>query len=403
MIARIKPSSVGGSVYAPSSKSFAHRLLICAALSDGESTVSNVTFSEDILATLDCLKTMGAEYLIDGDKVIIKGIKNICLKESNDFYCRESGSTIRFILPLLLLSDTEQVMHGKGRLMSRPMKVYEDICLSEGLKFEQTDVITIKGKLKNGIYSVPGNISSQFITGLIYALTMCEGESIINIIEPFESSSYVNITLDALKLFGAVIEAEKSTKIVIHGGNKLKAQNITVEGDFSGAAFLDVFNHIGGNVDVKGLNYNSLQGDKIYLDYFKQLDDGTPELDISDCPDLAPVLMTLAVLKNGCILNNTRRLKIKESDRGVVMAEELAKFGADIVLEENRIIINKSELFAPKKILCGHNDHRIVMSLAVISTIYGGEITDAEAVSKSFPEFFDTIKLLNAKVELYAD
>lgn len=402
MKVKINSCTLKGEVYAPTSKSMAHRLLICAALAKGESVISRVTFSEDILATLDCLEAMGAKYSINGDTVTINGIEDFNLSQSKDFFCRESGSTLRFILPLLLLSENEQTLHGKGRLMSRPMTVYEDICKLNNLTFIQNETIKVKGVLKAGEYTVPGNISSQFITGLLFALSVCDGDSKIKILEPFESASYVNMTLSAMDCFGADFETN-GLEIIVHGGKTFQPQTMAVEGDFSGSAFLDVFNYIGGEVNVLGMNEKSLQGDKIYRKYFELLDYGSPNLDISDCPDLAPVLMTLAVIKNGCKLLNTARLKIKESDRGVVMARELAKFGADIEVKENEIVIHKAKLHSPDELLCGHNDHRVVMSLAVISTLYGGEITDAQAVAKSFPNFFDVLTTLNAEVKINAD
>ena len=400
MIAKIKKGIAHGFVHAPTSKSMSHRLLICASLSEGESEILNVTFSEDILATLDCLKTLGAHYSINGSTVKIRGISDFNLQSSKDFYCRESGATLRFILPLLLLSENEQTLHGKGRLMSRPMTVYENICRENNLLFSKGDVIKVKGILKKGEYSVPGNISSQFITGLLFSLSKIDGESKIHILEPFESASYVNMTLQSMRKFGVNVKIEDKMTLVIHGGSNYIPQKINVEGDYSGASFLDFFNYVGGNVKVLGLNENSFQGDKIYRKYFSLIEKGTPNLDISDCPDLAPILMVLSSVKNGCKLLNTYRLKMKESNRGIAMSNELSKFGANIEVFDNEIIVHKSKLYSPVEILNGYNDHRIVMSLSVLLTLFGGSINDAEAVSKSFPGFFNVIKNLGIEVEL---
>lgn len=399
MQVQIEKSQLQGAISAPTSKSMAHRLLICAFLSKGESEISKVTFSADIYATLNCLKKMGADYAIEGDKVKIKGISDISLKIENTFHCGESGSTMRFIIPLLLLSDVKQHITGEGRLMERPQSVYEEICKSQNLLFDFKDKLTVCGKLKAGDYSVKGNISSQFITGLLFALSLLKEDSKIIIKPPFESRSYVNMTLYALKLFGVDIVWENDLTLYIKGGQEYKAHSCQVEGDYSGSVFLDAFNLLGSKVSVTGLNDKSLQGDMIYKKYYNLLNCGTPELDVSDCPDLAPILMTLAACKNGATLTGTRRLKIKESDRGVVMAKELSKFGAVIDVYENKIVIKKAMLHKSDELLCGHNDHRIVMSLAVASSLYGGVISDAEAVNKSFPDFFIKFKALGGKVK----
>ncbi|MGN0468199.1 MAG: 3-phosphoshikimate 1-carboxyvinyltransferase [Acutalibacteraceae bacterium] len=403
MKAKILKSTASGKVSAPTSKSMAHRLLICAALANGKSVISGVTFSQDIYATLDCLQKMGAVYEIKGNSVEIKGTDCPVMTKSEHFFCRESGSTLRFIIPLLLLSDKQQTLSGEGRLMQRSLEVYEDICKDQGLLFETGDTLTVCGKLTAGKYTVRGDISSQFITGLLFALSLCDGDSEIQILPPFESASYINMTMDAMEKFGVDIEVTDELTLFIKGNQQYIPQIITTEGDYSGAAFLDAFSSLGGNVQVTGLDENSLQGDKIYKKYFTLLSYGSPNLDVSDCPDLAPILMTLACAQNGAKLIGTRRLKIKESDRGVVMAQELSKFGADIEVKENEIIIHKALLHAPNELLYGHNDHRVVMSLAVLSSVYGGTIDGAQAVSKSFPDFFEKIKRLGVEVELYDD
>ena len=402
MIAEIKKSYLSGEVYVPASKSMAHRLLICAGLSNGTSIIKKVTFSEDILATLDCLSVMGAEYKINENTVKIKGVGNIIQDGEKEFDCRESGSTLRFFIPLLLLSDKNQTFRGKGRLMERPQSVYEDICKEKGLRFDFADnKITVCGKLTGGHYYVRGDISSQFITGLLFALSKCENDSFIHITTPLESRSYIDMTFYALSLFSVSCSFIDENTICVKGNQDYIFRDITVEGDYSASAFLEALNHLGGKIIIKGLNEKSFQGDRVYKDYFKLLSDSSPTLDVSDCPDLAPILMTLAAAKNGAVLTGTKRLKIKESDRGAVMASELSKFGANIEVYENEIVIRPSELYKPTDILYGHNDHRVVMSLAVLSTVYGGRITDAEAVRKSYPGFFETLSALGTEVLLY--
>lgn len=402
MIAEIDKCTLSGSVQSPTSKSMAHRLLICAALSKGESLIQNVTFSDDIYATMDCLEKFGAKFQVMGSSVKVSGMESTFLNEEKYFHCKESGSTMRFIIPLILLSDIKQHLSGEGRLMQRPQSVYEEICKNQNLTFKyENDQLTVCGKIKSGDYIIKGDVSSQFITGMIFALSLLNEDSRIYIIPPFESAAYVDMTIDALSMFGVEIKWEKNLVLYIKGAQKYTCRNVFVEGDYSGAAFLDVFNYFGGNVDAMGLNKNSLQGDMIYLQYYKLIENGFTTLDVTNCPDLAPVLMTLAACKNGVKLIGTKRLKIKESDRGVVMAEELSKFGAKIDVYENEIIVHKSVLHKPTEILNGHNDHRIVMSLVAVSTLYGAIIDDAEAVKKSFPDFFDKFASIGGKVKLY--
>ena len=401
MTAVIKKSRAEGCVAAPSSKSMAHRLLICAALAKGESEIRNVTYSEDILATLDCLAKMGARIRMNGDTVYIKGIEKIFDVSESEFFCRESGSTLRFLLPLLLLNGNRQRFTGAGLLMKRPMSVYEKICKEKGLSYTQTsDAIEIKGNLSGGDFTVKGNISSQFVSGLLFTLPFLKTESRIRLISPVESRSYINMTVDAMNAFGVNVRWEDENTLTASVGSGYQPCSLSVEGDYSGAAFLDAFNVLGGNVAVTGLKENSLQGDSIYKKLYPLLESGKPEIDVSDCPDLAPILMTIAAEKHGAVFIGTKRLKLKESDRGEVMKQELSKFGAIIHTEENRITVEPSTLHKPKETLSGHNDHRIVMSLAVLASVYGAEIDEAEAVSKSFPGFFEVIKGLNVEVEI---
>lgn len=391
----IEKCTLKGEIYAPPSKSMAHRLLICAGLSEGESEIKNIAFSEDILATLDCLEALGADIKKSETAVKIKGVSPKKIKDGKIFPARESGSTLRFFIPIALLSDVCHTFTGYGRLMERPMEVYEKICEDKGLLFErQEGTIKVKGRLTGGDFTLRGDISSQFISGLLFALPLCDGDSTLKLTGKIESRSYIDMTVDAMKSFGVNIDWKDESTLYIKGAQRYKSQCLAVEGDYSNAAFLDAFNLMGGDVKVKGLKEDSLQGDRVYKNYFEKLSEGRPTLDVSDCPDLAPVLMTLAVLKNGAVLKGTARLKIKESDRGEVMKEELSAFGADITVKENEIVINKSPLHKSERVLSGHNDHRVVMSLTVISSLYGGEIEGAEAVKKSYPDFFEAIESL---------
>lgn len=403
MKAEITPSVLKGEIKAPPSKSMAHRLLISAGLSKGASVISSVAYSEDILATLDCLRVMGADIKEDKDTVTIKGASPF-INEERVFSARESGSTLRFFVPILLLSEKMQTFQGYGRLMERPMSVYSEICREKGLYFSQKNgTLKCRGKLEGGNFTVKGDISSQFISGLLFALPLASENSTIELIPPVESVDYINMTIDAMKSFGVEIKWQNETTLFIKGNQKYQSRNLSVEGDYSNAAFIESFNLFGGEVKTTGLNENSLQGDKVYREYFKKLNEGTPTLDVRNCPDLAPILMTVASMKNGAVLTGTRRLKIKESDRAEVMKKELSEFGAKITVKENEVIIEKTDLHPPKEPLHAHNDHRVAMSLSVIASLYGGTIEGAECVKKSYPDFFTQMKKLGLEVKLSDD
>ncbi len=400
MIVTINKSTAFGQVTAPPSKSMAHRLLICGSLSGG-SIIKNVSFSEDIKATISCLEALGATVKIDGSDVYIGGISPKKALKSNELFCNESGSTLRFLIPLCLLKDREITLSGTERLLNRKLTVFEDMCKSQNMKFEQNATgVTVKGLLSPGRYTVRGDISSQFISGLMFALPCLEGESVIDIAGKIESGSYLSLTIKALADFGVRVSRIDENTIYIKGKQSFKKRELSVEGDFSNAAFFEAFNQLGGNVVVKGLNENSIQGDSVYKDYFQKLSSGFATLDISDCPDLGPILMALAAPLNGCVLTGTHRLKIKESDRGMAMAEELSKFGCKVDVEDNKITVFPCTLKQPILPLSGHNDHRIVMAVSVLASLTGGKIYGAEAVAKSYPDFFKVLKSLGIDLKV---
>lgn len=394
MVVTINKSKAFGRVIAPPSKSMAHRYLICAALSP-ESEIKGVGFSEDIKATLSCLEALGANAEISGNTVRIGGIDIAKGIKNGKLFCNESGSTLRFLIPLCLLFNREITLSGSKRLMERSLSVYEDICAAVGLEFRQTqDSVTVKGRLKAGKYSVRGDVSSQFISGLMFALPLLANDSVIDITGALESGSYLGMTVKALADFGVRISRTDEHTIYIKGNQTYKPRVLTVEGDYSNAAFFDVLNTLGGNVAVSGLKKDTCQGDAVYKKLFGEIVRGCPEIDISDCPDLGPVLMAAAAANNGAHFTGTHRLKIKESDRGAAMAEELAKFGCKTLIGDNDITVHAGTLKTPELPLNGHNDHRIVMSLAVLCTLTGGKIYGAQAVSKSFPDFFERFSSL---------
>lgn len=398
----INKSTARGAIYAPPSKSLAHRYIICAALAEGESTITNVDFSEDIKATIDCVRVFGAGVEVFDKSVRITGVGGTVDKASLVFPCRESGSTMRFFMGLAMYFGVPSSFYGSETLRKRPFSIYEDLCRENGLEFlKREDHIFVHGRLSAGEFKIAGNVSSQFITGLLFILPLLERDSKITLIPPVESRSYLNLTIQAMLDFGVSVEWISDNELLIKGGQSYKntpAGGLSVEGDYSNAAFLDALTCIGGAVDVLGLNAGSLQGDRVYKEYFAALRQGPAELDISDCPDLGPVLFSVAAACEGGIFTGTRRLKIKESDRGEVMCSELAKFGVRSRLEENRIEIYKAGLTAPSEMLSGHNDHRIVMSLSLLLTLTGGALDGAEAVRKSYPGFFEDIRRLGIDV-----
>ncbi|MBR6755862.1 MAG: 3-phosphoshikimate 1-carboxyvinyltransferase [Peptococcaceae bacterium] len=398
MIATFKPCQLAGNIDAPPSKSMAHRYLIGAALSKEVCVLSGIDYSEDILASIDCLKALGAKITIDGDNVRIEP-QQFMQVENPVLECRESGSTLRFFIPLALCLGKTVTLRGSQRLLQRPLDIYEELCQQNGFIFEKTsDAVTVCGKLKSGEYKLKGDVSSQFITGLIFALIYLGEEALIEIIPPFESRSYINLIISALKSFGAEVEFIEEYKIKV-SKSAMHSYSGRIEGDYSNAAFLDAFNYLDSEVIVGNLNSHSLQGDRVYKDYFKQISEGSPTLDISDCPDLGPVLFALAAMKNGAVFTGTERLKAKESDRGLAMHEELQKLGGGLIFGNNMITVPQQELQYSGTILSGHNDHRIVMAMSVVLTQTGGSIDGAEAIKKSYPGFFTDIKKLGAEVE----
>ncbi len=390
MKAVFSPSFPFGEVFAPPSKSMAHRYLICGALSE-QSRVSGLAMSEDIKATADCLKALGSRVDFENDTALVGGL---CPKEEAQLDCRESGSTLRFMLPLALLGGKEITLTGSPRLMERGAGLYEQMCSEHGLFFENKDgKITVKGPLKPGKYSIDGSLSSQYFSGMIFALSTLDGDSELKVKGKLQSRPYVNMTIKALADFGVKIERIPGG-FFIPGGQKFLSRDAAVEGDWSNAAFLSA---LSDKVIVKGLDEHSLQGDKLYPQLFKNV--GSYQIDLSDTPDLAPVLFAVAALKDKGDFVGTRRLKIKESDRAEAMKNELLKFGVNTTIFDDRVIVS-GKLKTPSAELYGHNDHRIVMALSVLAARVGGVIDGAEAVSKSFPDFFDVIKKLNVKVNL---
>lgn len=373
-------------------------MLICAALAEGESVINGISECDDVLATLDCMKALGVPFTREGDRVTVTGIDMRRARPTSALYCRESGSTIRFFVPICLLSGNNTMLRASGSLMRRPMSVYEKLAKEKGYVYAQDEQsVMVKGPLRAGEYKVAGDISSQFISGLLFALPLTDGDSTISITPPVESRSYINLTISALAEFGVSVIWRDEHTLFIKGGQTYRAVETSVEGDYSNAAFLSALSVLGGDVEVDGLRENSIQGDKVYMRFFDMLCKGTPTVHIGDCPDLGPVLFAVAAAKYGGVFTGTSRLRIKESDRGAAMAEELKKFGTAVTVHDDTVVVYPADFHAPDDILFGHGDHRIVMSLAVLCTLTGGTIDGGEAVAKSYPDFFRVIDSLGIK------
>ncbi len=399
MKALISAGRARGEIRVPPSKSMAHRLLICAGLADGESIIRGVSGCEDVRATVDCLVALGVSCHQEGDTVHIRGIDPTRAQASEILRCRESGSTLRFLIPIALLAQKPATFEGYGRLMERPMGVYEEICRDRGLMFQKEhQQLTVGGGLPSGIYRLPGDVSSQFVSGLLFALPLAKGESVIELTTKVESRSYIHMTLDAMRSFGVLAEWKDEQTLRIPGGQSYRPTELSVEGDYSNAAFPDALNLLGGAVTLTGLREDSLQGDKCYRDAFSALEKGKATVSLANCPDLGPILFAMAAAKHGGIFTETARLRIKESDRVSAMQEELAKLGVTVRAYDDRVEIDRG-VHAPAQAINGHNDHRIVMSMAILLTAVGGVIEGAEAVRKSYPSFFEDLRSLGIGVK----
>ena len=395
----INKGKAQGKIIAPPSKSVAHRMLICGGLANAKSTITGINNSDDVQATLDCLAAIGVQYKHVGDVLEITGREVKKNKQIQEFFCRESGATLRFFIPLALLTGKKSIFYGSQSLLSRPLSVYQGICKEQDLMFvKEKDRIILEGPLRAGNFKVQGNISSQFISGLLFALPVLKKDSQISITQPIESHSYIDLTINVMRKFGMKIEWKNERTLYIPGGQKYSPVVDSVEGDYSNAAFFSALNILGGDVEIEGLSENSVQGDRIYSKYFEMIKKGTPSINISDCPDLGPVLFALAAANNGGIFTGTRRLRIKESDRCDAMAEELRKFGVSVAVNDDDVVVFPKEFHKPTAVLNGHNDHRVVMALAILCTIFGGEIEGAEAVNKNFPDFFEKLQSVGIDV-----
>lgn len=406
----IRPQKLCGTITPPPSKSQAHRLIIAAALADGESVLSNVAFSQDILATLSCMEQLGARWeKIDGSTIRVQGLAAGAPVLQKDgmphFDCGESGSTLRFLIPIALAVAGGGVFSGRGRLMERPQTPYFDLFEEKGISWEQKDgTLTVRGTLESGTFLLPGNVSSQFFTGLLYALPLLDGASRITATTALESESYIAMTMDALEGCGVTVDVleGKQGSFFVPGAQRYAPTQRCVEADWSQAGFWYAAMALGNLVDVTGMNENSRQGDKVVADAFVKLcQSGDVELDVADCPDLVPPLAAMAAVRKGTTrIVHAARLRIKESDRLSAVTAVMNALGAHIEELHDGLVICGVETLCGGVSVDACNDHRIAMMAAVAATRCKEPVTieGAECVRKSYPDFWEDYEMLGGAI-----
>lgn len=422
--ANIKPKILSGSVVVPPSKSIAHRAIICASLSEDLSVIRNFKMSKDMEATITGMSSLGAiieDLSTDGfGKNELRVRRGISRGGTVTIDCIESGSTLRFLIPIALATEWESIFTGRGRLVSRPLGPYYDIFRQQGIEYSLENnqlPLTVKGALRSGEFVLDGKVSSQFISGLLFSLPMLNGRSRLIISNDMESKGYVDLTIDILKQFGINIDNNEYREFTIEGGQKYKGTDITIEGDYSQAAFWLVGGVIGDAVECRGIKKKSLQGDREIVDIIQNMkgrltagDDSITTMrsdlesiiiDVAQCPDLVPILAVLGTFSNGTMeLVNGARVRLKESDRLKAISCELNKLGADISETSDGLIIRGVSKLNGGEV-DSWNDHRIAMALAIAATRADGEVVirDSGAVEKSYPNFWEDFRALGGKVD----
>ena len=401
----ITPGKLEGKIKVPPSKSISHRALICAALSKGESEIRDVLECEDLDATRSALETLGAQFRIENGITYVKGIENPPKEAVID--CRESGSTLRFLIPVAAALGVEATFTGCGKLPTRPITPYIEEFPKHGVEFvSDTMPYHIKGKLTGGQFPVTGDISSQFITGLLFAIPLIEGNSTIILTSPLQSKPYADITLQCMKSFG-IETLEFNGNYSVKGIQEYKSCKYTVEGDCSQAAFFAVANKLGSQLELIGLNENSAQGDKTIFEIISNMisigeNYSGFDVDATDIPDLVPILTVLACFADGVShIRGCKRLRIKESDRLESISTVLNSLGAKVTITNDELEIEGvKELNGG--ICSSFNDHRVAMSLAIASQRCTSPltITDAECVGKSYPTFFEDFRSLGGEYDV---
>ncbi len=405
---KITPAPITGSIESIASKSFAHRALIFACLAEGKSEIRINTTSADIEATVDCLRSLGAGIEINGAVFSVTPIDNLCKNAEID--CNESGSTLRFLLPVICALGIETKINGSGRLPERPLSPLKEELIRMGAKISDSFPLNVSGRICAGEFTMRGDVSSQFVTGLLMALSYLGGGK-IKLLPPVQSRPYIDITLEVLRKFGADIKEENNTFYINSGG--LSGCKFAVEGDWSNAAF-----PLCMGAEVAGLNPDSTQGDKAIIDVLKAMgaeifeNNGSFRADVSslhgcridaaDIPDAVPVIAAVAATAEGeTVIFNAERLRLKESDRIQTTCEMLRALGADISETGDGMVIRGKDALDGGQTQ-SYNDHRIAMAAAVAAVKCKNTVTilNAEAVNKSYPEFFNDYNKLGGNASV---
>jgi len=425
-LVQITPTILKGKVMIPPSKSVSHRAVISASLAEGISRISNVILSEDIMSTMDGMESLGVSVEVldsveESKPVTLEIQGNPNLKIVNEtINCRESGSTLRFLIPLAGSTGSEVTFTGQGKLVERPLDAYYEVFKEQGIYYKNNKgflPLTVRGSIKPGTFKLKGNVSSQFITGLMFILPLLEVDSKIIITTEMESKGYVDLTMDVLAQFGVTIQNNNYKEFSVKGNQQYSNRDYKIEGDYSQAAFWMVAGTIGDTITSLGLNSNSLQGDKAILEIMRAMgvdwritSEGIETkrartkgtiIDASQCPDLVPILAVLGALSEGTTkIINAERLRIKESDRLKAISTELNKLGAKIrELDDGLLIEGVQELTGG--IVDSWNDHRIAMAMAIASLRCTGSVTvtGSDAVNKSYPHFWKDFIGLGGKID----
>lgn len=410
-----KGNYLKGSIVGIPSKSYAHRALIAAGLSDRTSIIKNVEYSKDILATIDILKSLGIDVCCEKNSIVVKKKNGY---KDNTFDCVESGTTLRMMIPVISALGVSGEFIGKGKLPERPIDEYIKIFDKQKIEYEYLKKLPLKinGKLRPDNFLIDCSITSQYLSGLLMALPLLDGDSTIKIVGDFTSKSYSDITLDVLKEFGILIDKKSDTEFYIRGNQKYIAREYTVENDFSQVAFWIVGGTLNGEICIENMNMNSIQGDLEIIEIVNNMGGNVVtkgnkifvnksetfgiDIDAENIPDLVPIIAVLAAVSKGKTnIHNISRLKYKESDRGKATMLELNKLGAKINIEDNKMVIDGVDELKPA-LVYSRNDHRIAMSLAIASlkATDNVAIERFDAVDKSYPNFIEDFKKLGGKI-----
>lgn len=394
----IHPGPLKGTVKAIPSKSQAHRLLICAAFADKETELICPDTNRDIEATADCLTALGAQIFRTSFGYHIIPVRNI--PTTAELNCCESGSTLRFMLPIVGALGVDAIFHMEGRLPKRPLSPLWEEMERMGCHLSRPGTATLRcyGQLKGGHFQITGNISSQFITGLLFAAPLLKDDSYIEILGQLESEPYVVMTLDALKAFGVEVRDQYH---IISGQNFHSPGRLTVEGDWSNGAFFLAAQSLGNPVTTHGLNQESSQGDRAAAFWLQKLTQQHCTINAADIPDLVPILSVVAGCFYGACFTNIQRLRLKETDRVATVSDMLLKLGAFASATEDTLVVHPAHYNGCT--IHAQNDHRIAMAAAIAATKASGSVTilNAECVNKSYPRFWEEYRRLGGNYEQY--